>query len=51
MASNSNPADRDARTRLRRLLGGDGPLFFGSLAFAVAAVVVYFIVIALGVRG
>ena len=43
--------DPAPRKRTRAFFAGDGPLFFGSLAFAVAAIVVYLIVIALRVRG
>lgn len=50
MQSPTNPRNPERRPLARRLFAGDGPLFFGSLVFALAAVVVYFVVISLGVH-
>lgn len=51
MPSQQSDRPRDARSPLRHVLAGDGPLFFGSLAFAIAAVVIYFVVMALRLHG
>jgi len=49
--SNASPnGDTDEPALARRFLASDGLLFVGALAFAAAAVIVYWIVMSLGVH-